>query len=32
MFDDMSLAMRMAVATSLGACFGLLLVFVSILS
>lgn len=32
MFDDMSLAIRTALATSLGACFGLVLVFVSTLS
>lgn len=32
MFDDMSFAMRTALATGLGACFGLLLVVVSSLS
>jgi hypothetical protein len=32
MFDDMSFAMRTALATSLGACFGLFLIVVSSLS
>ncbi len=32
MFDDMSFAMRTALATGLGACFGLLLIVVSSLS